>query len=183
MPCTHEMVSDKVYSGERNLTAIPQWAWICSNCGVRGIDSSETPPKPIDIWLYIRTHEKFVPEHAARWNGDGLRPMLSALQQARCLPGGAVPTKASDIPDVTVLMFLDQHQGRWSTHGRGDSMPTVQDAMPPRTPDKLQLAKMRQLHKRGFVGGCTCGCRGDWEITDAGLAFIGRERTQPYNGY
>jgi hypothetical protein len=92
--------------------------------------------------------------------------------------------KASDISDRDVLEFLAGHQGHWSTWGVGYSiMPTVQDAMPLGTPEKVQLAKMRQLHKRGFVGGCTCGCRGDWEITDKGLAFIGRERTVRYNGY
>jgi hypothetical protein len=91
--------------------------------------------------------------------------------------------KCSDISDRAVLEFLAQHQGEWSTHGHGYSMPTVQDAMPPGTPLKLQLAKMRQLHRRGFVGGCPCGCRGDWEITDKGLAFIGQPRTEHYSGY
>jgi hypothetical protein len=91
--------------------------------------------------------------------------------------------KASDIPDRDVLAFLAKHQGRWSTHGDGHSMPTVQDAMPPGTPYKVQLAKMRQLHRRGFVGGCACGCRGDWEITDEGLEFIGEPRTAAYSGY
>ena len=81
--------------------------------------------------------------------------------------------KCKDIPDEPILRFLAQHQGKWATHGKGYSMPTVQDAMPPGTPCKLQLAKMRQLHKRGLAGGCPCGCRGDWEITDKGLALIG----------
>ena len=91
--------------------------------------------------------------------------------------------KCSDIPDRPILEFLAQHQGKWSTWGKGYSMPTVQDAMPPGTPEKLQLAKMKQLHKRGLIGGCTCGCRGDWEITDTGLAFINQPRTTRYSGY
>lgn len=95
-----------------------------------------------------------------------------------------IPKKCSEIDDKAILNFLAEHQGRWSTHGESwHIMPSVQDAMPPGTPLKLQLAKMRQLHKRGLVGGCTCGCRGDWEITDKGLALIGKERTKPYTGY
>ena len=96
---------------------------------------------------------------------------------------GVEPQQCKDIDTDKILQFLAQHQGEWSTHGRGYSMPTVQDAMPPNTPEKLQHAKMRQLHKRGLVGGCTCGCRGDWEITDEGLAFIGVPRTTRYSGY
>ncbi len=83
--------------------------------------------------------------------------------------------QCKNIDDRIVLGFLAQHQGRPSTHGSSIFMPTVQDAMPPETPEKLQLAKMRQLNKRGFVDGCPCGCRGDWKITDAGLAFIGQD--------
>lgn len=91
--------------------------------------------------------------------------------------------QCKDISDEDVLRFLAQHQGKWSTWGAGHGMPTVADAMPAGTPPKLQLAKMRQIMRRGFSGGCDCGCRGDFEITDAGLAHIGVARTVPYNGY
>ena len=95
----------------------------------------------------------------------------------------AIPIKCSDIDDKAVLCFLAEHQGHWSTHGKSLYMPTVQDAMPPGTPVKLQLAKMKQLHHRRLVGGCTCGCRGDWEITDKGLAVIGKERKERTTAY
>lgn len=92
--------------------------------------------------------------------------------------------QAKDISDRDVLKFLAQHQGRWATHWEDfGTVPTVLHAMPEGTPEKLRLAKMRSLHKRGFVGGCDCGCRGDWEITDKGLAFIGEPRTKDYTGY
>ena len=91
--------------------------------------------------------------------------------------------KTSDISDQDVLRFLAKHQGRWSTWGDSSFMPTVQDAMPAGTPHKLQLSKMKALHRRGFIGGCLCGCRGDFEITDLGLAFIGQLRATPYSGY
>lgn len=91
--------------------------------------------------------------------------------------------QCKDIDTDAILRFLAQHQGKWSTHGEGYSMPTVRDAMPPGMPRKLQLAKMAQLWNSGLVGGCPCGCRGDWEITDEGLARIGEERTADYTGY
>jgi hypothetical protein len=33
-----------------------------------------------------------------------------------------------------------------------------------RFPDKVVLAKAKRLVKRGLISGCTCGCRGDFEI-------------------
>lgn len=87
--------------------------------------------------------------------------------------------KTSEIPETPILEFLAKHQGRWCTHDEGyGHMPTVRDAMPEGTPRKLHLAKMRALLKRGLVHGCGCGCRGDWEITNYGLAKIGQRRTE-----
>lgn len=42
-------------------------------------------------------------------------------------------------------------------------------------PGKVVLAKMRALERRGLVGGpgcCTCGCRGDFELTKQGEAVL-----------
>lgn len=92
--------------------------------------------------------------------------------------------KASDLSDKDILMFLSKHQGRWSTWcSGGGSMPSVADAVPKDTPVKVLRAKMAALYRRGFIGGCMCGCRGDYEITDKGLDYIGVERSVPYNGY
>lgn len=98
--------------------------------------------------------------------------------------------QCKDISTEAILRFLALHQGQWATHGkqyyRTDGswgMPSVIWAMPPGTPYRLQLAKMRQLFRAGLVGGCDCGCRGDWEITDKGLVLIGIARTTPYTGY
>lgn len=35
-------------------------------------------------------------------------------------------------------------------------------------PEKVVLAKMRSMVKRGLVDGCTCGCRGGFALTEAG---------------
>lgn len=75
--------------------------------------------------------------------------------------------QAKDIPDRPVLEFLAQHPDKW--HMRWD----VGVAMPPGTPPKLQLAKMRSLMGRGLVGGCGCGCRGDFAITEKGFEYLG----------
>ena len=39
-------------------------------------------------------------------------------------------------------------------------------------PEKLVLSKARSLIKRELMEGCDCGCRGDFEITDAGRALL-----------
>lgn len=89
--------------------------------------------------------------------------------------------QCKDIPDVPILHFLAK-QSRWSTHGEGYSMPTVQNAMPSGTPVKLQVAKMKMLVRRKLVNGCGCGCRGDWEITEKGLEYLDRIRQNHLRG-
>jgi len=37
---------------------------------------------------------------------------------------------------------------------------------------KTLIAKMKNLIRRGLVDGCDCGCRGDFEITRKGVAYI-----------
>lgn len=110
--------------------------------------------------------------------------------------------KTKDISDKAVLEYLAQFQGNWTClwyghfkgrendtygpNGTGDKIGVVNDvyyAMPEGTPHKVALSKMKSLYKRGLVGGCDCGCRGDFEITDKGLAVIGQTRKVEYNGY
>lgn len=33
----------------------------------------------------------------------------------------------------------------------------------PELPEKVVLAKMKTMIRRGLIDGCTCGCRGDFE--------------------
>ena len=82
--------------------------------------------------------------------------------------------QCKDIQDGPIIQWLHKntHEYRWATWGDGHSMPTVQDAMPKDVPEKLQLAKMRQLIKRGLVDGCTCGCRGDFFLTEKGKEWL-----------
>ena len=73
------------------------------------------------------------------------------------------------IPTTPILEFLNSLDGKWATWGDGHSMPTVQDVMPKDIPIKVQLAKMKNLIKKGLVSGCGCGCRGDFAITKKGI--------------
>lgn len=79
--------------------------------------------------------------------------------------------QCKDIPTRPILDFLAK-QTAWTTYGTSHHMPTVQDAMPPDTPSALQLAKMAQLIRAGLVDGCDCGCRGDFELTNKGIAVL-----------
>jgi len=86
--------------------------------------------------------------------------------------------QSKDISTIDILKFLKSHQGRWCTWGVGYSMPTVADAMPKGTPEKLQRAKMSILIRHKLVDGCDCGCRGDYEITQQGIDYLERHLTQ-----
>lgn len=73
--------------------------------------------------------------------------------------------QCKDVPDAPILEFLRGTGKKWATWGRwAKGAPTVADAMPEGTPDKVQVAKMRRLIERGLVEGCGCGCRGDYRI-------------------
>lgn len=79
--------------------------------------------------------------------------------------------QAKEIPDLPVLPFLA---------GLGDPATlfigferSVANAMPDGVNEKLALAKMRSLKKRGLVDGFVCGCRGGFVITAAGVVASG----------
>lgn len=44
----------------------------------------------------------------------------------------------------------------------------------PGMPWKVILAKARRVISRDLVEGCTCGCRGDFEVTDKGRELLSR---------
>lgn len=85
--------------------------------------------------------------------------------------------QCKDIPDIPVIRFIASLGGggaTWFTNEDGEQMGynSVLNAMPKGTPEKLALAKMRMLVRRGLVKGCTCGCRGDFVLTKNGKAFL-----------
>jgi hypothetical protein len=80
--------------------------------------------------------------------------------------------QCKDIDDLPILKFLDSLHGRWANWFDAKFCNSVRNAMPPETPDKLVLAKMKTLIRRGLVSGCDCGCRGDFVLTEMGAAFL-----------
>lgn len=82
--------------------------------------------------------------------------------------------QCKDLPDMPILQFLADLQCRWGTWYDYTPRPenTVLHAMPPGTPTKLALAKMRTLKRRSLIDGCFCGCRGDFELTGKGMAVL-----------
>jgi hypothetical protein len=81
--------------------------------------------------------------------------------------------QCKDIPDRPILEFLESLNGQWGNWFEAGYPASVRNAMPPGTPDKLVLGKMRMLIRRGLVDGCPCGCRGDFVITDKGARVVG----------
>jgi hypothetical protein len=91
--------------------------------------------------------------------------------------------QCKDIPDRPIVQFIADLQGNWGTwfswidDATGDLVipeNSVVKAMPNGAglPDKLVLAKIARLMKRGLIDGCPCGCRGDYELTSKGREFI-----------
>lgn len=62
----------------------------------------------------------------------------------------------------------------WATWWSGGAAygPGLVDKFPA-VPWKVLRAKARKLINRRLLDGCCCGCRGDFELTGAGVAAIG----------
>ncbi|MEU3285639.1 hypothetical protein [Streptomyces longwoodensis] len=51
-------------------------------------------------------------------------------------------------------------RNRWDVHE------ALEAVMGRDIPYNLLMAKARKLEVKGLLGGCTCGCRGDWHPSD-----------------
>ena len=73
--------------------------------------------------------------------------------------------QAKDIPDQPIIDFLAKI-GRPGCMFEGAEN-SMANAVPDFAKDKPKLvrAKMQSMIKRGIVDGCTCGCRGDFTLT------------------
>ena len=83
--------------------------------------------------------------------------------------------QCKDIKDLPIIEFLYGLAGTWANWFGDEYNNSVTHAMPKGISDKLVLAKMRMLIRRGLVDGCTCGCRGDFVLTDKGYEFLLKE--------
>ena len=83
--------------------------------------------------------------------------------------------QAKDIPERPILQFLQARN--WEHPMRPGCIfvgfdNSVFNAMPEGTPEKVGRAKMNALIRKGLVDGCTCGCRGDFELTGEGVKAL-----------
>lgn len=103
--------------------------------------------------------------------------MKKGRPQAKDIPDAvalAAVLKCMDHP-LTGLQFLpysieEVMRGYW--HGPANIWDVTKELG---FPWKVVLAKMRALERRGLIGGpgcCTCGCRGDFELTKEGEAAL-----------
>jgi len=84
---------------------------------------------------------------------------------------GPKGVQCKHIAEEPILRLLRSFDGKWATWRDTDLMPTVVPAFPAGTPAKVVMAKMASLIRRGLVDGCTCGCRGDYVLTDRGAEW------------
>ena len=81
--------------------------------------------------------------------------------------------KCADIPDQAVIAAINQSiDVQTSKYGKtviGAQIWNVFERFP-QYPQKLVRAKLNKMVRAGKLSGCTCGCRGDFEI-------VGQERS------
>lgn len=88
--------------------------------------------------------------------------------------------QAKDLPDRTVLeavreLAADDEGGKrrqWSDPPYWVMAWDLEKKLGLEDTGGLLLAKCEALIKRGLLDGCTCGCRGDFELTTKGEAFL-----------
>ncbi|OSC76466.1 hypothetical protein B5180_01545 [Streptomyces sp. BF-3] len=78
--------------------------------------------------------------------------------------------QCKDIPDQTFVEAVRRTtpvgtswRMRWDVH-------TELESVFGPIPDNLFMAKARRLIDRGLIGGCPCGCRGDFHPSDECLS-------------
>ena len=82
--------------------------------------------------------------------------------------------QCKDIQDAPLVRFVAEKQrekGYWVNVWDFDG--TEYEALP----DNLFRAKMGNLIKKGYLTGCNCGCRGDYEVTVKGIVFLNWDDT------
>lgn len=98
--------------------------------------------------------------------------------------GTVKPAHARDLDDYTFLAAVravTDGQGYGTAvrdyvarvlTGRSWDDPISWEQLEAEMPGKVVLAKAKRLEGRGLIDGCMCGCRGDWELTEAGMAAL-----------
>lgn len=81
---------------------------------------------------------------------------------------GRMLLQAKDIRDEDFLeaieTCIEARTIEWGFQARRATRWDIHDLLGHHIPEKVVLAKAAQLIKRGVIDGCTCGCRGDFEV-------------------
>lgn len=86
--------------------------------------------------------------------------------------------QAKHVPEIPMLRFIESNNGSWKTHFDTDSPQGIGWSIPASIPEmrafpeRVLLAKLSSLLRRGLVDGCDCGCRGDWRPTARTRAYV-----------
>ena len=70
--------------------------------------------------------------------------------------------QAKHLDESAILAFVRERHPQWLTHWR-DFPNSIPDQG---APEKVLLAKLRSMERRGLIAGCGCGCRGDWRLPE-----------------
>lgn len=79
--------------------------------------------------------------------------------------------QAKDLDEIAILNFLDDLRVPALLFDAGFPNDLYQ-VVSREVPRKVLLAKMNALIRRNLVKGCSCGCRGDFLITEEGRRFL-----------
>lgn len=86
------------------------------------------------------------------------------------LRNGRMVLQAKDISDEAFLeaieATIEARTIAWGRDAKYASRWDIHDLLGHHIPEKVVLAKAAQLIKRGVIDGCTCTCRGDFEIVE-----------------
>lgn len=95
--------------------------------------------------------------------------------------------QCKDIPDLPILQLLTTRPDGLKDFSwfnifskDHDNVRSIYHGMPEGVGYNLARAKMANLIKRGLVDGCTCGCRGDFYITQKGINFLSAQTTKEF---
>ncbi|MCX5137560.1 hypothetical protein OOK06_36445 [Streptomyces sp. NBC_00340] len=93
--------------------------------------------------------------------------MNAAIERPTIRLVGGRRMQCKDIPDAVLLDAVRRTPGvgggTWRM--RWDVQAALDEALGP-VPENLFLAKVRRLFAKGLMGGCDCGCRGDYHLPD-----------------
>lgn len=94
-------------------------------------------------------------------------------------------SKGADVPTISLLRFIEDVNTRRARELGGERKYDERGCWPMGlccvwdfpdgafgVPWKVLAAKISKLIRRGYLDGCDCGCRGDWQLTNKGREKI-----------